>query len=292
MRLRRWLAEPLLHFLAAGAFIFMLIGWIGSRVSDDRTIRLTRDDLLDFAQAQAQVYAAPAFDRMLETMPGEQRRRLIHTATLQEALYREGQAIALDRADPLIRQRIVQQMRFLVADEAAAGVVVGDAEVGEYYRAHGEDYRIPATVSFTHVFFSAAERGAAAEGLARAELQRLRAAQVPFEQAARHGERFLYQTNYIDSDQGLIASHFGAELARRLFAAHPSPRWQGPFRSDYGWHLVLLRQRSDARLPPLAAVRDRVRDDALAAKRARLADAALDRVLASYRVELGPGVEP
>ena len=292
MTLRRWLAEPLLHFLAAGAAIFLLTGGSASRGSDTRTIRLSREELLNFAQARAQVYAAPAFSRLLETLPAEERRELIHDAALQEALYREGEAIAVARADPLIRQRIVQQMRWMIMDEAAGDATVSDAEIAQYYDAHRQDYRLPSAASFTHVFFSTAEHGPAAERLARTELLRLRRERVPFERAARHGERFLYQTNYIGSDPRLIASHFGDELAHELFAAQAGAEWQGPLRSDHGWHLVLLRERTGETLPPLAAVRDRVRDDALAARRAGLASAAFDRLLATYRIELEPGIGP
>ena len=292
MTLRRWLAEPLLHFLVAGVAIFLLSGGSASRGSDARTIRLGREELLNFAQARAQVYAAPAFSRLLETLPAQERRQLIHDAALQEALYREGEAIAVARADPLIRQRIVQQMRWLIMDEAAGDATVSDAEIADYYGAHQQDYRLSPTASFTHVFFSTAEHGPAAEQLARTALRTLRRERVPFEQAGRHGERFLYQTNYIGSDQRLIAGHFGDALARELFAAQAGAEWQGPMRSDHGWHLVLLRERTGETLPPLAAVRDRVRDDALAARRAGLADAAFERLLATYRIELEPGLGP
>jgi peptidyl-prolyl cis-trans isomerase C len=43
----------------------------------------------------------------------------------------------------------------------------------------------------------------------------------------------------------------------------PSNRWQGPIKSDYGYHLVLLTQREPARLPDFAQIREEVRQDLL-----------------------------
>lgn len=291
MKMRRWLGEPLAHFLAAGVSVFLLVSWLGPNRYDERTIRVTRDDVLAHMQAQARVYDAETFDRVLAAMQPDERRQLIRDVAIQLALYREGQAIGLSQADPLIRQRIVQQTRLLVMDQAAADVSVSDAELAEYYGSHGEAYRTSAMVSFTHAFFSTAEHGDGAKRLAEAELAGMRAERTPFENAARRGDRFLYQTNYIGADRPLIASHFGAKLAHSLFETEPDETWQGPFRSDHGWHVVMLRSRSESRLPPLSEILDRVRDDALAAKRDRLTVAALDGLLVHYRVELEPGIE-
>ncbi len=292
MNLRRWLREPLLHFIGAGALMFLLAGWAGSPVQDERTIHVSRAALLAHMQGQARVYEEGSFARWLEAMPAGERRQLIHEVALQEALYREGQAIGLVQADPLIRLRIVQQMRLLIMDESAADIRVDDAEVAAYYRSHAADYRQPATVSFTHVFFSAAAHGAQAEDLARAELARLRARGVTDAAAARYGDRFLYQLNYVDSDLRLVASHFGEPLAQRVFALAPAGGWSDPLQSEHGWHLVWLRERTAETLPVLAEIGDRVRADALSARRERLAGAALERLLARYRIEVAPGVDP
>lgn len=286
---RKWLGEPLVHFLLAGLALFAVAAWWQGPNDQGRTIRLTRDDLLTYLQGRAQVYDRKTFAAMLEAMPDRDRRTLAHDAALQEALYREGTAIDLATADPLIRQRIVQQMRLLVMEEAATGATVSDAEVAAFYRDHADDYRLPADATFTHVFFNAAERGAAAEGTARAELAVLRRAHVPFERAGEHGDRFLYQLNYAEADQALIASHFGEAFARALFRL-PVGTWQGPLRSQYGWHLVLVRERSHGGLPAFSEIAGQVREDALADKRARLAGEALDRLLAKYRIVPGPGV--
>lgn len=281
---RRWLCEPLLHFLAAGLVLFVAVAWWQGPLDEGRTIRLSREDLLVFLQGRAQVYDEQSFAALLEAMPAGERKALVHDAALQEALYREGEALELAEADPLIRQRVVQQMRVLTAEEAAQGATVTDEEIAAYYRAHLADYRRAPLASFTHVFFTDA-RGA--ETAAKAELARLRQGRVPYERAGEHGERFLYQLNYAEADRAVVASHFGEEFAQALFAAAPGA-WRGPLRSEHGWHVVFVRAISPAGQPSLAEIEDRLREDALADKRVRLAGAALDELLARYELEIEP----
>jgi parvulin-like peptidyl-prolyl isomerase len=288
---RRWLKEPLVHFLLAGFALFVATAWWEGPTEEGRTIRIGREDLLTYLQGRAQVYDAKTFVAMLEAMPAAERQALIRDAALQEALYREGEAVALAQADPLIRQRVVQQMRLLVMEDAAVDVQVGDEELTAYYRDHRQDYRAPAQVDFTHVFFSEAEGAAKAQAAAQAKLKRLRQDRVPFENAGLHGDRFLYQLNYADAGQDLVASHFGEDFARRVFALEPGA-WQGPIRSEHGWHLAMLRGRSEAQAPALSAIRRQVREDALADKRTRLAQAALERMMARYEVVLEPDLRP
>lgn len=286
MNFREWLGEPLVHFLLAGLALFAAVSWWEGPLDEGRTIRLSRDDLLVFLQGRAQVYDRDSFTALLAAMPAAERHGLIRDAALQEALYREGTALDLATADPLIRQRIVQQMRVLVAEEAAAGVEVREDEVAAFYREHLDDYRVAPLATFTHVFFAEAPR---AEAAARAELAVLARERVPYERAGEHGERFLYQLNYAEADQALVASHFGEDFAEALFATAPGA-WQGPLRSEHGWHVVLVRRIGEAGEPALDEISDRVREDALAEKRVRLANAALDALLARYELVVEPGI--
>ena len=114
LSMRKWLREPLVHFLAAGLVLFVAVSWWEGPLDEGRTIRLSRDDLLVFLQGRAQVYDKESFAALLQAMAARERKALVHDAALQEALYREGEALNLAQADPLIRQRIVQQMRVLV----------------------------------------------------------------------------------------------------------------------------------------------------------------------------------
>ena len=53
MNPRRWLAEPLVHFLLAGLALFAAVSWWQGPLDAGRTIRLSREDLIVFLQGRA-----------------------------------------------------------------------------------------------------------------------------------------------------------------------------------------------------------------------------------------------
>ncbi|WP_126174119.1 peptidyl-prolyl cis-trans isomerase [Altericroceibacterium xinjiangense] len=285
MTVRAFLKEPLAHFLLAGGALFLLAAAWGGEDETGRHIGIDREDLLVFMQGRAQVYDEETFAGLLDRMSAEERQQLVRDAALQKALYREGQALDLASADPLVRQRVVQQMRLLLMEEAAADMSVSEEEVREYFAQNGNQYRFDPSMTFTHVFF----QGEGAQEKAAETLKTLRGRAVPFEQAGQYGERFLYQLNYSDASQPIVASHFGEDFARAAFALETGS-WQGPVRSEYGWHVVLPVSVDAPRSPAFADVADRVREDALAEKRQQAADRALDTMLARYEIDVEDGI--
>ncbi|MWV29237.1 peptidyl-prolyl cis-trans isomerase [Aurantiacibacter rhizosphaerae] len=281
MTFAKWRREPLVHFLLAGVAMFVVASWWEGGSEDANTIRLEEEDLLNFMQGRAQVYDAPTFDALLAKMPAEERDALIRDAAQQEMLYREGQALGLAEADPLVRQRVVQQMRLILVEEATSGLELDDADVAAYFDANKDRYATAPSLSFTHVFLrDPATRADAAELLAR-----LRADNVSADSAGQYSQRFLYQQNYVEADKGVLESHFGSEFAHTASALEPG-RWQGPVKSQHGWHLVLPLEKLGARTPELADVADQVREDALAERRREILDTAIAERLASYNIEL------
>jgi len=276
---REWLREPLVHFLVAGAALYLGASLVSPGPREDSVIVIGEDELLADLQQRSQTTDRAMVREALRTMPKEQRAELAHDAAVQEALYREGQALGLDTVDPLIRLRTIQQMRLLLTEEAAAGMTVSEAEVAEYYRANRADYAEPAAASFGHIYF----RGADGEARARAALARLRGGQALAEDL---GDRFLYQANYSDTGAEEIAAEFGRGFAESLFGLDSGKSWQGPLKSDHGWHLVQLRGKQPARVPPLADIEGRVHEDALAAKRGKAAEAAMEELLENYEVRV------
>ncbi|MCB2065589.1 MAG: peptidyl-prolyl cis-trans isomerase [Erythrobacter sp.] len=285
MILRRWLREPLLHFLLAGLAMFVLASWWEPRDDSGRTIHIGREDLLVFMQGRAQVYDADTFNALLDSMSADDREALIRDTALQEALYREARALNLAEADPLVRQRMVQQMRQILTDEAAGNMQVSDADVRAWFDAHQDQYALPPSISFSHVFLRAPATRAQAEGV----LAQLRARHVSAAEAGDYGNRFLYQLNYADAGHDLVASHFGAGFADAVFAKHAG-EWQGPVQSDHGWHLILPLRVTAGATPDFAQVADQAREDALADRRGRAAQAAMDALMQRYQIALDDGL--
>ena len=200
----------------------------------------------------------------------------------EEVLYREALALGLDRDDLVVRRRLVQKMEMLALRD---GPGISESDLMDHYLAHRADYALPESVSFRHVFFSAATRGAdahVAAGAALADLQDGGASG-----ASGLGDPPPMPPEVSDWTRPMVEARFGAGFAAAVFEAGPGG-WSGPVASAYGYHLVLVTRRAPARVPDFAEVAGRIATDLDAARRA----GALDRIYASvrdaYQVEIEP----
>ncbi len=273
---RAWLREPLVHFLAAGALLYLGAAWLGPVPEDGRTIVIDDDRLAAALQQRAGIANDEAVREALLSMAPDERAKLVRETAAEEALWREGRARGLDTVDGVVRLRTIQNMRQLLTEEATANLAVSDAEVADFYARNRDTYAESASASFSHLFFA----GPNGEARARAALAGIRAGAAPEE----FGDRFVYQATYAEAGAEELAGQFGIGFVESLSKLAPSRAWQGPLKSDRGWHLVLLRGLVAARVPPLDAIEDRVREDALAAARARVTERAVDRLLERYEV--------
>ena len=276
------LKDPLLHFLVAGTALFLLLPTQTDLSSQQ--IAVSRTQLIEYMQGKARLYDGRSFAQAYDALSPAERRQLVDEYVRQEALYREARAIQLDEADPLVRNRLVQQMDLMVRDQALSGSEISAAEVAAYFSDHADDYARQATVTFTHVFIDSQRRPADADAVAARELQFLQRGNIAPEDALERGDRFPYQRNYAAMSQASLVPELGEEVAAAVFAA-PIGSWTGPLRSPLGLHLIRVGSRTAAQTPAFAQVRDIVTRDALQAKRSRLGEEAVRRVVAGYQVE-------
>lgn len=309
------LRTPLVQFLAVGLVLYLGVSWLGARSSGSpngepraesdaaREILVDRERLLDFVQRRTREPDARTTQATFAALSAEARQDWIDRYVREEALVREARRLGLDRDDELIRRRLVQKIEFLTL-----GVSEGESRpsmdaLAAYYRDHAETYRVPGSLSFSHVFVRSDAAGPAGEpqgggsrdarARARAEalLAQLEREGVAPRDALGLGDRFLYNRNYEDRTLDEVRSHFGGAMAEALAQATPdATHWQGPFASMHGWHLVLLREREADRLPPFEEIEARVRADLSREKSEVALEAGLRGVVSRYRVELDPSL--
>jgi hypothetical protein len=262
------LREPLLHFLVAGAALFGLYGLIHpadtTGTADGKTIVVDRAALTSFMQYQSAAFQPKYFEAQFDGLDADGRNALVGKYVQEEALVREARAMGLDQGDYVIRRRMVQKMMYLMDDTATETFAPSDADLKRYYDSHRDAYRGPATLTFTHVFLdNEVAHAGGAEAAARSMKLRLESRRAGFNDAPAYGDRFAYLQNYVDRAPDFVGGQFGKGFQGELAKLQPSSHWQGPIRSDYGWHLVLLTERHPAELPPFDQVREQVKDDLL-----------------------------
>src|SRR6185437_7259164 len=161
----RLLREPLLQFLALGALLFAVNALLHPALSGDpHRIAIGKADIERVRALYTQQWgAAPAE----ADMP-----KLVEDYVRSEVLAREGTALGLETDDPVVRNRLVQKMEFLLQDTSAVAQP-SDAEMAAWLAAHADRYRVPERLVFHQIYFSPSLRGDRAEGDARGMLASL-----------------------------------------------------------------------------------------------------------------------
>ena len=288
--MKRFLKEPLVHFLAAGLGLFVLFGLVNRDEgdTDPNVVIVDRDALLTFVQYRIKAFNPTLAEKKLEGMSDEELERFIDEYVREEVLHREALALGLDEDDYVIRRRLVQKLEFITEGFAESSVAVDESALQRYFDANKTDYFVEPYVTFTHVFFQTEDRPREeAQALAKKELAKLNRDAVPFSDAPQHGDRFLYHVNYVERTPDYVGSHFGPPMARALFALEPNEFvWRGPFDSAYGVHLVLLTTNEPGREPELAELRDRIHEDARRAMIREETESAIAEVVEAYDVRV------
>ena len=290
---RQVFKEPLFQFLIIG---LVLLG--GERLinaedySDDQYSIFIDDQLLaQFMQREAKSFKPEDALKTIQGLTLAKRQRLIESYVQSEVLYREALALNLERDDQIIRRRLMQKMDYLAQGFYDEKAPLTEVDLRAYYETNREDYRRVATATFTHVFVASGKGLSWEKGEARALklLKGLNAGQVPFENSGLYGERFLYNRNYVNRDDEEIASHFGLNFKQEIFSLvlsnPPGPlKWQGPLKSNYGWHLVLVTKKTPMYIPEFQDVSAAVLADAQRQQQREIKQLAIEMLISKYQV--------
>ena len=290
---RSVVTEPLVHFLALSIGLFVVYSSFDpNEAIDPKTIVVGDIELLNYVQHRARRFDTNFFSAQLNSMPAEEKKRLVDDFVQEEVLFREALALGLDKNDYSYRRRLVQNMKFVYRSLIEPQDPPEQATLESYYLTHRENYRKPAEITFTHVFVKSI--GAEAHKKAQSLLYTLRQQEVRFHEALAYGDRFLYHRNYVRKDSDIVASHFGSAMQADLFAIEPEEGWwHGPFESNYGWHLVMVTDKSLSHVPPMQELAAQVLQDVLREREEAQWKAMLETVTARYQIDrsgllLGP----
>lgn len=281
--------DPLVHFLALGAVVFVVASILAPPPPDDREIMVDRAALLEFIQYRSKAFDVAAAEKSLDGMQNDERAALIEEFIREEVAWREAKKLGLEADDYVIRQRLIQKFDFLqetlIGEEPPP-----EKDIVAWYEAHRDDYVEPPFATFTHVFYARDGRGdAAAEAAAEEMAMDLVKKRAPFEAAPGKGDRFPFGVNFVDRSFDDVASQFGEAAAAEIFAEEgPLKSWRGPIRSPYGWHAIFVRKVTPARTPTLEEVRPRVIEDASRDARERAKKGLIDGARSKYRIVMAP----
>jgi hypothetical protein len=240
---RRILREPLFHFLLIGLALFLWYGRVAPG-SDPKQIVV--------GQAQVDTIARQFEATWRRPPTPEELRGLIDAYIRDEIMYREGEALGLDRDDPVIKRRIRQKLEVL-SEETSARTLPAQADLAAYLEAHPDAFRQPAVVTFEQILVAPAGSDAKVDaGLASAR-RALELGTAP----EKLGVATLLPRSEQDAPLDLVARTFGEKFVAQLETL-PVGEWAGPVTSGFGVHLVRVDARTPGGVPPLEQVRAQV----------------------------------
>ena len=142
---RRWLREPLFHFIVLGGLLFALDHFLSKPTDDSHKIVVGAD--VD-SEATETFKAARGRD------PNPQELEALHRVWLDnEVLYREGLALQVDKGDPAIRERVIFKA-LSVVDSNVKLPPADDRLLRAWFEAHRDKYDEPARFDFEEAALS------------------------------------------------------------------------------------------------------------------------------------------
>ena len=255
--MKHWHKEPLLHFLIIGAVIFVVFSIANkdeAAVSGNKIV-VSTPEIERLSDNWSKKWNRPPTETELKG--------LVESYIKEEVYYREALALGLDQNDTILRRRLMQKMEFLSNDLAELNQP-DEAALNKYFLENQEKYKLPARVSFTHIYFSLDKRGAKVVEDAKSVLIGLNALRAP-----ELGDTFMMQYDFVQETPFEVERLFGKGFTEELFTLGTNT-WQGPIESGYGLHLVRISKKVDSGMPELASVVGKVRTDLMFEQRKKM----------------------
>ncbi len=277
--LKRWLREPLLHFLILGLMLFGVYGYLHrgrTGVESSKQITLTLDDLRPMdLYFESQWHRPPT---------PEEFQAMVEDKIREEVLYREGLAMGLDKDDTIVKRRMAQKMQFLAEDVAAAHEP-STAELKAWFEKNSNKFALPGRYSFRHLYFSPDKRGRNAQEDATRALAKIAGQPEDSKMAASLADPFMFQDYYADRTPEALAKEFGPQFAVAVEKLKPGS-WQGPIESGYGWHLAFVDSVIPGRIPAFEEMEPDVKTAWLSEQKQQAWQKAYAEMRAKYMVLL------
>ncbi len=252
---RRWLREPVLHFVLLGTVLFLAQSQWGTLLVREK-IHISAEHQKILQQRWLAQTGRQATDAEMAA--------LLRQTIDEEILLREAHKLGLPERDPVVRERLIRNMRFIEqdskTDEArllkaaiSLGMVDSDtvirrrllqlmrhriesdvrvtqSDLLRYFEKQSDNLQKPARYSFSQVYLKSP---------AGADIETTRQALAlgtPFEQL---GDVFLLGQRFQRMTRAEVERQLGQAVADKLTDS-PTGNWTGPVASVYGQHFLRL----------------------------------------------------
>jgi hypothetical protein len=245
-KLRKWLSEPLVHFLFIGGLLFVVYAYNNESADIENQILISTGELQSLKAQWTKRRNRPPGDEEMQNLLDQ----VIH----DRILAREAKTLGLDRHDSIVERRLAQKMEFLFSDLIdTAGP--DEQTLQRFLEENIEQYQEPDRVSFSQIYFNPDQR--ADEFSDATNLLAKLPAGLSGVDLSELGDRFLLPLSYQMNSRRDVERNFGTQFANQLFE-NMGRGWHGPLVSGFGVHLVFVESVVSEPPPRLQDVREKL----------------------------------
>jgi PPIC-type PPIASE domain len=235
---RKWLREPLLHFLILGAVLFALDHLVSGGADDQRTILV--DAAVDNQSRQV-------FRDARGREPNDEEIYALRRVWLDnEVLYREGLALGVDKGDTAMRERVIFKMLSVVSADLKLPPV-DDNVLREWFEKNRARYDEPACYDFQEAVLARDN----SEAAVRAFVETLN--------RGTPGELDAGLRVFKGRPRSNLVQGYGEEFAKALEQL-PARKW-GALPTRDGWRAVQLESIAPSKAAAFETLRGVVLQD-------------------------------
>ena len=269
------LKEPIIHFLLIGALLYVSYQSFNNYLNRDKNV-------ITVSKEEIQMLYQSWEMRWNRSPTPEEKEGLLKQSIRDKVLYRTALEMGLEKEDMVIQRRMVQKIEYLGAD-IIQPPQPNEAELVAYFEEHKDEYKLPELITMTHLFYDPDKRGDATLDDASKALARLNAQNDPDSNLSAFGDAFMLANYFPNKTEMEIRKLFGSGFTESVFELETA-KWHGPVLSGYGTHLVFVHNHEINEMPEYTDVRDLVRVDWMAMKKAELEQQYIDGLVARYEV--------
>lgn len=265
----RFFKEPLVHFLAGAALIFVYFWAIGAN----------RDPLayeISISQSDVDRIAADAMRSSQRIPTHEEISALVDQAVKEEIYYREALRLGLDDGDAVIRRRLSNKMRSL--NNAEIGTA-SEAQLEQFLSDNAAKYGDQKRYAFDHIYIGRASN----PQQHKQWLAGLRNGSINADDIKAPLSIDMNQTL---SDEDAITRKFGSAFTDALDMVSMK-KWDGPIPSGFGLHFVKISDKSTV-TPKVSDIRQQVSNDWRAEQIAQSEKETFEALSKDYQISIAP----
>lgn len=244
--IKKIIKEPLFHFLCLGGLIFFISElWRGDTQSTEQIV---------VSEGKIK-HISNLFEKTWQRKPSSQELKdVVQEYVLEQAAYREGVRLGLDKNDIVIVRRVHQKVDFIAEKNTTLPYATDDL-LAAYLKDNADKFRLENRLSLKQVYFDPKKHGNNIQDNLTSTLATL--IKKPKKNINELGERYLFKPSYPNKRLSELNNIFGNKFVNAIENL-PENTWQGPVLSGFGMHLVYIEDKQVGELPTLDQIHSKV----------------------------------